>query len=875
MTFSTKFRYSDGNWFDRFHGSFVVLGTVVLLELSRQLGILVPNPQLFTALAVTYAAYTGGYAGGLAGAAIGIAYALYFFSSPDELLHFTAINRAKVFVNVITLPAIALLVSRLSHRLAASLVDRSQRFIESANAPILAVDREGRVSLWNDNLEKATGWSENDTKSRNLAELLPDEEQRTMFAEALEAIFKGHDAARCDFSISTMSGDAVQLLIGFTPRLDTRGNVVGMTGVGQDITERKKAESALRESELKLREILENSPVGIAIVSHDLDGTRLTGDRLFVNSALVQMFGGTSGESFLKGRIQDSWVDLEQLKAVEKTFKRRRELVDFEARRRRLDGSEWWASMNARPIRFEGQDCTMVWHFDITQRKRSEFELRESEKKLKEAQKIGKIGYWRGDTTTGGIEWSDEVYHIFGQDPESFEPNIENLKTAIHPDDLNLFTRSIEVAQNGAEGSAADFRIVLPDGSTRWVHAESRADVDGRGNARAFSGTLQDITERIEREEALSQAQKMEAVGQLTGGVAHDFNNLLTIIQGNAELLAYRSDTVEPYTSAIMRATARGAELTQRLLAFSRQQPLRPQAIDLGKLVTGMSDLLKRTLGETIEIEAAVGPGLCIALADPGQLESALLNLALNARDAMPEGGKLTIRCEKARLEETDLAQNAEAAAGDYVVLAVTDTGSGMSPEVREHAFEPFFSTKDVGEGSGLGLSIVYGFAKQSGGHAVIDSQEGQGTTVRLYLPRTEQLSQPDEAVVFEEVPGGRNETVLVLEDDGEVRETVVTVLEDLGYRVLAVPEADKALEALDAEPVEVVLSDVVLTGGMSGPQFAEEARRRHPGTKVVFMSGYSAEAGECTETPALEGILLNKPFEKSQLAKALRQALD
>ncbi len=873
MTVGAKIYSSDVNWTDRLLGSLVVLGTVVLLEASGRLGVLAPNPQLFTALAVTYAAYRGGYAGGLIGAAIGIGYAVYFFSSPDDLFHFTAINRAKVVVNMITLPAIALLVSRLSQKLAASLRDRAQRFIESVNAPILGVDREGLVSLWNDSLEKATGWSEKDTKDRNLAEMLSDEEQRVAFAQALESVRDGHDAATLELSISAKTGDAVRLLIGFTPRFDARGNVVGMTGVGQDITERKKAESALRESELKLREILENSPVGIAIVSHAVDGTRLTGNRLFVNSALVQMFGATSRESFIKSEIQDSWVDLDQLKAVEEVFKSREELVDYEARRRRLDGTEWWVLMNTRPIRFEGQDCTMVWHFDITGRKHVEETLKQSEERFRAFIENSPAAILIKDTEGRYIVANRRWHEWFNPaGKEILGKTVYDFYTGEHAQEITQTDRDVV-----RTGKPVEQELTTPfaDGTRRITLIQKFPIFDPQGKITAIGGINTDVTERKSMEEQLRQAQKMEAVGQLTGGVAHDFNNLLTIIHGNAELLAYRSDAVEPYTGAIMRASARGAELTQRLLAFSRQQPLRPQAIDLGKLVTGMSDLLRRTLGETIEIEAAVGPGVCIALADPGQLESALLNLALNARDAMPEGGRLTIRCETARLAETDLAQNAEAKAGDYVVLAVTDTGTGMSPEVREHAFEPFFTTKDVGEGSGLGLSMVYGFAKQSGGHAVINSQVGRGTTVSLYLPRAEQISEPDEAAAFEEVPDGRNETVLVLEDDGDVRATVVTVLEDLGYRVLAVPEADKALEALDAEPVEVVLSDVVLTGGMNGREFAEEARRRHPGTKVIFMSGYSAEAGDCTGAPASDRILLNKPFEKGQLARALRQALD
>ncbi len=874
MTVGSNLRYSDGNWFDRFHGPFAVLGTVVLLELSRLLGLSAPNPQLFTALAITYAAYRGGYAGGLAGAAIGVAYAFYFFSSPDDLFHYTATDRAKVVVNIITLPAIALLVSRLNQRLAASLHGRTERFIESANAPVLGVDRNGKVTLWNSSLEKATGWSERELKDRRLADLLPSEEQKAAFREAFEAVLDGHDTSSLELSISTRSGGSIQLLISFTPKFDTRDNIAGMTGVGQDITERKKAEGALKESELKLREILENSPLGIAIVSHDVDGTRMTGDRLFVNSALVQMFGGSSRESFINAEIQDSWVDLKQLKAIEEVLRSRRDLVDFEARRRRRDGTEWWVSMNTRPIRFEGQDCTMVWHFDITERKRIEETLKQSEERFRafienspsailikdvEGRYLVANRRWHGWFNPGGSEISGKTVFDFYEDEHARE----------------ITRTDREVVRTG---TPVEMELETPfaDGTSRVTLLQKFPIFDPEGRITAIGGMNTDITERKSMEEQLRQAQKMEAVGQLTGGVAHDFNNLLAVIMGNAELLESRLGSEDRRYRAILRAATRGAELTQRLLAYSRQQPLRPQALGLAALVEGMSEMLARTLGETINIETRPDADLWNALADPGQVESALLNLALNARDAMPDGGKLTIECRNACLDEAFVARTPEAAAGDYVLLAVSDTGTGMSAEVQAHAFEPFFTTKEVGQGSGLGLSMVYGFAKQSGGHVIIDSKEGNGTTVEIYLPRAAELpAAAAKTAAREDIPNGRGEVVLVVEDDDGVRSLVVTMLERLDYRVIAVPEADQALEALDAEQVEVVLSDVVLPGGMSGPEFAEEAGRRHPGTKIVFMSGYPAEVAKHPGLCTPESILLNKPFEKGQLAKALRQALD
>ncbi|HUS55122.1 MAG TPA: ATP-binding protein [Thermohalobaculum sp.] len=369
----------------------------------------------------------------------------------------------------------------------------------------------------------------------------------------------------------------------------------------------------------------------------------------------------------------------------------------------------------------------------------------------------------------------------------------------------------------------------------------------------------------------------MEAVGQLTGGVAHDFNNLLAVIGGNVELLEDDPKNNPALTAPIIRAVKRGAELTQRLLAFSRKQPLRPQVIAPGELVAGLSDLLSRALGETVEFATSAAPNLWSALADPGQVENALLNLALNARDAMPNGGKLTVECSNTQLEKASLADIFDAEAGDYVVLAVSDNGTGMTEDVKAHAFEPFFTTKEVGEGSGLGLSMVYGFAKQSGGHVSIYSEIGKGTTVKLYLPRAVVAGQTMSVSEGEDIiPRGQGEVILVIEDHPDVRDLAVLMLESLGYQVIDIGDVAGAHMVLaNNTPVDLILSDVVLPGGISGLQFAEDARVTYPGIKIIFMSGYPAEAATRNGFLRSDDILLNKPFERRHLATTLRAALD
>jgi PAS domain S-box-containing protein len=391
-----------------------------------------------------------------------------------------------------------------------------------------------------------------------------------------------------------------------------------------------------------------------------------------------------------------------------------------------------------------------------------------------------------------------------------------------------------------------------------------------------ISAAVRDITETKLAEAQLHQAQKMEAVGQLTGGVAHDFNNSLAIILGNADMLADELGEKDARVQAVLRAAMRAAELTQRLLAFSRQQPLHPKAIDPGTLVAGMIDMLRRSLGEAIDIEFVMGKGLWTATADPGQLESALLNLAINARDAMSGAGTLVIEAGNAVLDEDYAAKREGVVPGDYVLLAITDTGTGMPPKVLKRVFEPFFTTKEVGKGTGLGLSMVFGFARQSSGHVAIYSEEGKGTTVKLYLPRTRESAESTTAPANRDLPRGRDETVLVVEDDEDVREFAVMLLEGLGYRVLEAHDGKSGLAVIEASPgIDLLLTDMVMAGGMSGRELADEAARLNHGLKVLFMSGYTEVAVNLNGWVSKGAELLQKPFRKRDMATRIRSVLD
>ncbi len=395
------------------------------------------------------------------------------------------------------------------------------------------------------------------------------------------------------------------------------------------------------------------------------------------------------------------------------------------------------------------------------------------------------------------------------------------------------------------------------------------------GNARMFIGAMRDVSERKRVEAHLRQTQKMEAIGQLTGGVAHDFNNLLGVILGNAELLEDSVGADHPQIQAVIRAAGRGSELTKRLLAFSRQQPLQRRVLDSAQLLGNMSDLLARTLVENIEVKLRSGGDTWHIKADPTQMESALLNLAINAGQAMPKGGTLTVEISNQTVDARTAAESIDAVPGDYVTIAVTDTGVGMTPEIIARAFDPFFTTKPVGEGSGLGLSMVYGFARQSGGFATIESELGRGTTVRLHLPRVEIESMDTETEPQAEAPRAKGETILVIEDDAEVRGLSVTLLESLGYEVLSAPEGARALAILETAPkVDLILSDVMLPGGLLGPEVVQRARQVRPDLRVLFMSGYADASVRNLGLLADGATVLNKPFRRYDLACQVRVAL-
>jgi signal transduction histidine kinase/ActR/RegA family two-component response regulator len=449
---------------------------------------------------------------------------------------------------------------------------------------------------------------------------------------------------------------------------------------------------------------------------------------------------------------------------------------------------------------------------------------------------------------------------------------------------LGIFLAVLAVAEFGIRRQVA--RI------TRMAQQLAAGDLSARiepplpaGELGALMGSLNQTAESLEHQRAdiaelnerLRQSQRLEAIGQLTGGVAHDFNNLLTVVLGNAELLVeqYEDSTSREMASMIAAAALRGAELTQRLLAFARKQALDPKVVDLDQLVAGVDAMLRRTLGEHIEIKLIRGASLWPALVDQGQLENALLNLCVNARDAMPRGGRLTIETENALLDTEYADGQLDVAPGAYVLLAVSDTGEGIAPENLKRVFEPFFTTKETGKGTGLGLAMVYGFVKQSAGHVAIYSEPGQGTTVKIFLPRAAVAGEAPVVPAAEQPIGGGHESILLVEDDDGVRRQAHAQLRSLGYRVIEATDAPSALALIEQhEDLDLLFTDVVMPGGMNGRALADAAHLLRPGLRVLFTSGYTESAIVHHGRLDPGALLLSKPYRRGQLDRAVRDAL-
>ena len=521
---------------------------------------------------------------------------------------------------------------------------------------------------------------------------------------------------------------------------------------------------------------------------------------------------------------------------------------------------------------------------EITEREKTEKALRISEERFQLIITGSDEGVWDWDIIADKDWWSPRFYSLLGYRNEEITASSQQFAQMIHPDERDAVQ---QVAVKHIEERTAyvlEYRMLTKSGEYRWFHGRGQAIWDHDGRPVRMLGTLRDINERKQAEQRhqkleqqLFQSQKIEAVGQLTGGIAHDFNNLLAVIIGNLELLTSKlvvDAKQHSYIQNALHSAQRGASLTQRLLTFSRKQMLKSEIVDLGEQVRHMEEMLQRTLGEIIEIDILCAEDLWQCRTDKSQLESVLLNLAINARDAMPGGGRITLETSNARLDDSYTEQVPELISGDYVMLAVSDRGEGMSAEILQHVFEPYYTTKDVGKGSGLGLSMAYGFAKQSNGHLIIYSEVGQGTTVKLYLPRYMGKHEVQQVLPVEQVINA-TETILVVEDEPDLLEVYVLNLEMLGYTVLSADQGKTAIQLFnDNKGIKLLLTDVMLPGGINGPDIVKALQKKDPDVRFLYMSGYTENA--IIHDGYLDDDIefLRKPFTITELSKKLREIL-
>jgi PAS domain S-box-containing protein len=627
------------------------------------------------------------------------------------------------------------------------------------------------------------------------------------------------------------------------------------------------AERDLNHRVQQFNSLFATVPIGIAIA--DDPGCQA----IRMNSALVRLLGVPSGED----------VSRSVPAAISKVMRGSEEGGDVdgvEVDIVRPDGAV--RNILARVVpTFEehGERRGAIGAFlDVTERRRAEAELRKNEARLARAHRMASLGHWELDPVTLELQWSDEVYRMYGLRKEEFRITREGFYDRLPPEDRDLCRAAMARTLREGKPYNIDHRIVLPDGSYRVVREHAEAAVNETGAARII-GTVQDITEYRRLEEQLLAAQKLESVGRLAGGIAHDFNNLLTVIIGYSDLvlgLLERSHPAWASIAEVKKAGHRASDLTRQLLAFSRRHTIELRVVSLNAIITEAGKMLRRLMGEDIAISTILEPGLWPIKGDSGLLQQVLMNLVVNARDAMPDGGELTIETKNVDVTADEAEHYLGMTPGSHVLLAVSDTGCGMDEAVRARIFEPFFTTKPQGAGTGLGLATCYGIVAQTGGWIGAESEPGKGSTFRIYLPRTTEDLPAREMTPAAGQAARGSETILVVEDQPEVRRFACAVLRGQGYTVLEASGGDEALGILAefAGPIHLMVTDLVMPG-MTGRQLADRVGALYPGLRTLFMSGYSDDVASRHGVLEPGTAYLQKPFSPKDMADKVRKILN
>ncbi len=654
------------------------------------------------------------------------------------------------------------------------------------------------------------------------------------------------------------------------------GAVCLVHGILYDIHERKMMEIALREGEERLSLALGGS--GISLWDYDC----VTG-RVFMDDEWLAMLGGERKITLTTIREMEALIhpdDRERVRGeVIQSLKGKKDLYSEDHRVRNCHGDYVWIHSSGRVVErsADGRAVRAIGtHRDISERQQREAALRESEQLLSQALAAAHMGAWRWDAATNSTSWDANERKLLGVS-DTHQASLASVIELIVPEDRDKFTEAVDRCSKTGEFYKQEFRIMRPDGHIRWLADHGEPEFDATGQVVGFRGVIRDITEERELEEQLRRAQRMESIGQLASGVAHDFNNLLMVIRGNTEYLlehAAEGSVFQKNSEAILRATDRAAGITRQLLAFSRKQVVQPRVVEFGSAVNETTNLVRSLLGPSIQLDVKLPTEPLRVLADSGQLEQVVLNLVLNARDAMPQGGTISVSVERVAANADVLRRHIERKDRDYILLTVHDTGIGMDEATRERIFEPFFTTKEIGKGTGLGLATVYGIVDQCQGWITVESSPAQGATFHVFLPEAAAAEQIEPPAVAGTLRG--NETLLVVDDEEAIRELATVFLGGQGYRVISASSGEEALELIrrHSEPIHALITDALMPG-MGGMTLAKRLRELLPATKVLFISGFAEDTGILSELPRAGEDYLQKPFGLKELAEKVRRLLN
>lgn len=748
--------------------------------------------------------------------------------------------------------------------------------LEAAANGIIITDRDGKILFANPSFCAMTGYRVEEFLGANPRFLKSGKHDGRYYRKLWETILAGN-VWRGEMMNQRKDGTLYQEEMTVTPVRGTGGDITHFIAVKQDVTERKAMQQELWLRDQRLNSFFSNATAGLCILDSNLRFVQ-------INETLAAM-NGLPSHAHLGKTVRELLPRLAPvvepiLQQVLESGESQLNLEISGETAAKSDGVRYWMA-SYFPVASEHGKPTAIGAVlvEVTEQKRAEDALRESEGKFRElAENIDEV-FWLTDPAKNQMLYISPSYEkIWGRDCESLYRAPRTWLEAIHANDRARVAEAA-IAKQGAGKYDELYRILRPDGTLRWIHDRAFPIRNAAGEVYRVVGVAQDITEGKALEQQFRQLQKMESIGQLAGGVAHDFNNILTVIQGHASLIEMgRNLTPEISESVheIAYAAEHAAGLTRQLLTFSRRQVIQPADVDLNQVISEIAKMLRRVLGEdiTLHFQSVELPSIW---ADPGMMEQILMNLAVNARDAMPKGGCLAIQTSKIALNEAFVLQNPEASVGEFVCLTVGDTGSGISPENMSKIFEPFFTTKEVGKGTGLGLATVYGIVKQHEGWINVQSELNKGTTFTIYFPaRKARPGTSKQKQVGEAIRGGK-ETILLVEDEDTLRLLVRNVLERYGYKIL---EANCGAAALDAwhehhAKINLLLTDLVMPGGMTGRELADQLRQQKPALRVVFTSGYSADTvGK--DFRLREGInFLQKPYPPRKLAQCVRDCLD